>query len=177
MELWDLYDMHREKTHKQMIRGKDIPKDLYHLIIHVCIFNTKGEMLIQQRQSFKEGWPNMWDITVGGSAIASETTQDAAHRELFEELGIDLSFWNVRPNLTISFSRGFDDIFLVEKDIDLQTLNLQFEEVQAAKWATQTEIFEMIKQNQFLPYYPSLIQLFFDTRKQYGCHKNNEDLT
>lgn len=60
-------------------------KGTYHLVVHVCVFNQKGEMLIQQRQPFKQGWPNLWDVTMGGSALAGETSQQAAMRELKEE--------------------------------------------------------------------------------------------
>ena len=170
MELWDVYDVNRNKNGKTMVRGENFEEGAYHMVVHICIFNSKGEMLIQQRQPFKEGWPNLWDITVGGSAVQGDSSQTAAERELQEELGISLNLQGIRPNMTINFDRGFDDIYLIEKDIDLSELKLQYEEVQNAKWATKEEILEMIKAGQFIPYYDSLIQLFFDSRKKYGCH-------
>ena len=88
MELWDVYDKDRVKTGETMERGSAFADGAYHLVVHVCIFNSKGEMLIQQRQPFKEGWPNLWDLTVGGSAVAGESSGEAAKRELFEEIGI-----------------------------------------------------------------------------------------
>lgn len=69
MELWDFHTKDRVKTIKTMVRGEEFPSGLFHLVVHVCIFNSNRELLIQQRQSFKEGWPNKRDITVGGSAI------------------------------------------------------------------------------------------------------------
>ncbi|MDF2947990.1 MAG: hydrolase, partial [Bacillales bacterium] len=78
MELWDVYEINRNKTNKTnktMVRGESFEKNNYHLVVHVCVFNSNGEMLIQQRQPFKEGWSNMWDITVGGSAIKGDTSQ------------------------------------------------------------------------------------------------------
>lgn len=171
MELWDVYNIDRTKSGKTMVRGEAFEEGAYHMVVHICIFNSKGEMLIQQRQSFKEGWPNLWDITVGGSAVQGDSSQTAAERELQEELGICLNLQGIRPNLTINFDRGFDDIYLIEKDIELDQLTLQYEEVQNAKWATKEEILEMIEAGQFIPYYASLIQLFFDSRKKYGCHR------
>ena len=82
MELWDLYTENREKTGKTMVRGEKQPNGYYRLIVHICIFNDECKMLIQQRQPFKDGWSGMWDLTVGGSVIAGETTQMAAQREL-----------------------------------------------------------------------------------------------
>ena len=55
MEKWNLYTIDRVITNRVITRGDDIPKDLYHLVVHVCIFNAKNQMLIQQRQTFKEG--------------------------------------------------------------------------------------------------------------------------
>lgn len=72
MELWDIYNADRIKTGETMVRGEPMPGGAYHLVVHACVFNKKGEMLIQQRQPFKDGYPNLWDITVGGSAVAGE---------------------------------------------------------------------------------------------------------
>lgn len=172
MELWDVYNSDRTKTGKTMVKGEQFENGAYHLVVHACIFNSKGEMLIQQRQPFKAGWPNMWDITVGGSALSGETSQDAIERELFEELGLKISFKNVQPSLTVNFDAGFDDVYLIEKDVDLNSLVLQYEEVKQVKWATLEEIISAIDDSTFIPYYKSLIRLYFEMRHQYGCHSN-----
>lgn len=171
MELWDIYDIARNKTNRTMIRGENFNKDDYHMVVHICIFNSKDEMLIQQRQPFKEGWPNMWDITVGGSAIKGDTSQTAVEREVLEELGLEINMQNIRPHLTINYNDGFDDVYLIQKDIDIDDLNLQYEEVKCVKWASNDEIFSMIESGEFIPYYKSLIQLFFDSKNQYGGHQ------
>jgi len=176
MELWDVYDINRNKTNETMVRGEPIEKNNYHLVVHVCVFNSDGEMLIQQRQPFKEGWSNMWDITVGGSAIKGDTSQSAAERELFEEIGLRVDFKNIRPHITMNFNNGFDDIYLIEQDVDINELSLQYEEVQKVKWASKEEIFSMIDSGEFIPYYQSLIQLFFDARKKYGAVNENEHI-
>ena len=64
MELWDVYNYDRTKSGRTMVRGDKMEGGAYHLVVHACIFNSRGEMLIQQRQPFKQGWSNMWDITV-----------------------------------------------------------------------------------------------------------------
>lgn len=56
MELWDVYTVDREKTGRTWQRGNRLENGDYHLVIHVCIFNKDGQMLIQQRQPFKDGW-------------------------------------------------------------------------------------------------------------------------
>ena len=107
MEIWDVYDIDRQKTGKRMDRGAEFEDDAYTCVMHICIFNSKGEMLIQQRQSFKRTWPNLWDLSVGGHTEAGETSRMSAERELFEVA--QLSFVHVVPSgsKTVWFSRSF----------------------------------------------------------------------
>lgn len=170
MEVWDLYDKDRIKTGETMVRGSKFKENTYHLVVHVCIFNLEGKMLIQQRQPFKDGWPNMWDITVGGSAVSGDTSQLAAEREVYEEIGYKLSLDGIRPSLTINFDKGFDDIYLIQKDVDISKLRLQYEEVQSVKWASKEEILSMIDEEIFIPYHKSLIDLLFFMRTSKNSH-------
>lgn len=170
MEFWDIYDIHRIKTGRTATRGDTMGKDDFHMVVASCIFNRRGCLLIQQRQPFKEGFPNLWDVTAAGSTLQGETSQQAMERELREELGLALDLSGIRPNLTINFDRGFEDFYLLERDVDTAGLQLQPEEVQAVKWATLDEILTMIDVGTFIPYYKSLIRLFFDSKERYGCH-------
>lgn len=170
MEIWDLYDKDRIKTGETMVRGSQFKENTYHLVVHVCILNLEDKMLIQQRQPFKDGWPNMWDITVGGSAVSGDTSQLAAEREVYEEIGYKLSLDGIRPSLTINFDKGFDDIYLIQKDIDISKLKLQYEEVQSVKWASKEEILSMIDEEIFIPYHKSLIDLLFFMRTSKNSH-------
>lgn len=162
MELLDLYTKDKAKTNKIIKRGDKVPEGYYRLVVHICIFNEEGKMLIQQRTPNKK-WPNMWDISVGGCVSSGEDSSLAAHREVQEELGLNIDFTNKRCNFTFNFDEGFDDIFLVNvKDLDLNTLILQPTEVQAVKWATCKEIIQMIKNDEFISYYESYIKLLFE---------------
>lgn len=171
MELWDIYDRDRIRTGKTMERGSPYPEGAYHLVVHVCIFNTKNEMLIQQRQPFKDGWSNKWDVTMGGSAVAGDSSQKAAERELLEELGYKANFDDIRPHITVYFEPGFDDYYLIEDDVDITKLKLQYEEVQQVKWATKDEILELLENGDFIPYYKNFIELLFDMRKRYSARR------
>lgn len=161
MELWDLYTRDRKKTGKTMIRGEEPPEGYYRTVIHICIFNGKGEMLIQHRQPFKSGWSDMWDVSVGGSAVAGDSSSDAAERELREELGLEMSFADIRPALTLNFKHGFDDIYIIKREVDSSELKLQYEEVKEVKWADADEIKRMIDEGSFIPYHKSYIDLLF----------------
>lgn len=174
MELWDLYDAERRLTGGTMYRGEPMPEGCYHLVVHVCIFNKAGQMSIQQRQPFKRGWPNMWDISMGGSAVKGDSSRQAAEREVQEELGLAIDLEGVRPNLSVNFDHGYDDFYLIEQEFDVNELHLQKEEVQAVKWATKEEILQMIEDGVFIPYYPNLVGLLFDCRGRYSSHMHDD---
>ena len=170
MELWDLYDRDRQLLGRTMARGEKQPEGTCHLVVHICLFNSRGEMLIQQRQSFKSGWSNFWDLTVGGSAVAGESSRTAAEREVREELGLSLSLKGVRPALTVHFDQGFDDVYVLEREVDPAGLTLQIEEVQDVRWASLPEIMEMVRAGAFIPYHESLLELLFFLRNHGGVH-------
>lgn len=167
-ELWDLYTKDREKTGKLHRRGDEMKDGEYHLVIHVCIFNSKNQLLIQQRQPFKEGWPNMWDVTVGGSALQGENSFQAAERELFEEIGLELDLSDTRPNFTINFPQGFDDYYILEHEVDLTALRLQEEEVQAVRWVSKEEVLRMQEEGAMIPYW--FLDKLFEIRGTFGAH-------
>src|SRR5690625_4192643 len=135
MELWDLYDKHRKLTNQTMVRGDALAENTYHLVIHVCIFNGENQMLIQKRQADKIGSPNMWDISVGGSVTAGETSQHGAMRETEEELGLKIDLHNHLPHLSITFERGYDDIYIVNREAELTQLAVPNAEVADVRWA------------------------------------------
>lgn len=54
MEEWDLLNADRELTGKTHIRGEKLAPGELHLVVHVCIFNEKGQLLIQKRQKIKK---------------------------------------------------------------------------------------------------------------------------
>lgn len=173
-EIWDLYDHNRNKTWKTHRRGDMLKPGEYHLVVHVCIFNSKNQLLIQRRQPWKRGWPNMWDVTVGGSAIAGDDSQSAAMRETKEEIGLELDLTGVRPHFTINFEHGFDDYYLVTKDLDIHMLTLQQEEVREVKWAGREEIHRMIQSGEMVPHI--LIDKIFEMKNQYGVRVLRESI-
>lgn len=165
-EQWDIYTATREKTGKTHRRGDQLGKEEYHLVVHVCIFNSQNQLLIQKRQPWKKGWPGLWDISVGGSAITGENSQQAAERETLEELGLEIHLDGIRPHLTIHFEKGFDDYYFIQKDVDLTLLNLQQEEVEKVAWVTNEELLQLEREQKIVPYY--FLDKLFEIRQYYG---------
>lgn len=172
MEKFDLYDCKRNKIEKTISRGEKCPHGTFRLVVHLCIFNEKDEMLIQQRSSNKSSNPNKWDISLGGCVQSGEDSQSAVQRETNEELGLNLDFSQDCPALTISFDTGFDDIFIKKADIKLSDVTFKDNEVQNVKWASKQEILTFLKSGKFIKYKPSFIELLFDLNKSSGTFEN-----
>ena len=163
-EIIDLYTADRIPTGQTMVRGDKPPAGCFRLVVHVCIFNSKGEMLIQKRKDDIVRWPGYWDVSVGGHASSGDTSRAAAQRETKEELGLSIEFDTIQPVLTVHFPEGFDDFYVLQMDVDPNGLTLQKEEVAAVRWARQTEIEAMIDDGSFIPYQKGLIDYLFFAR-------------
>ena len=61
---------------------------LLHPVVHLHLFNSRGELYLQHRPSWKDIQPDRWDTAVGGHVDWGESVAEALHREVREELGI-----------------------------------------------------------------------------------------
>jgi len=61
---------------------------LMHRVVHVLLFNVRGELLLQKRSQKKDVAPGKWDTSVGGHVAPGEELSHAAAREMEEELGL-----------------------------------------------------------------------------------------
>ncbi len=170
-ELWDIYTKDRSATGETHQRGNRMNAGQYHIVVHVCIFNHRNELLIQQRQPSKRCWPNMWDLSVCGSALAGENSSQAAARETAEELGLILDFADKRPYFTINFAEGFDDYYILEQDINLSSLTLQEDEVKNVRWADKGEVLKLQEEGTMVPYW--FLDKLFEIRGAYDAHGKN----
>lgn len=162
-EYMDLYDQFRHQlTGQTILRGNQLKPDTYHLVAHVCLFNQEGQMLIQQRKADKKLWPGLYDFSAAGAVVKGETTNLAAQREVKEELNLDIDLTKVRPQLSMTFPFGFDDIYCVQSDFTLSDMTIDEAEVASIKFADKTEIIAMINAGTFINYKIGLIELLFD---------------
>ncbi len=61
---------------------------LLHPVVHLHVFNSKGELYLQKRPEWKDIQPGKWDTAVGGHIDLGENVERALKREVREELGI-----------------------------------------------------------------------------------------
>jgi len=162
-EYIDLYDEERRPLGKTVLRGTELEAGEYLKVVHVCLFDPQGRMLIQQRQSCKREYPDLWDLTAGGGVQTGEDGPTAIRRELREELGLDLDFTTLRPYLTVNFDDGFDDIYLLtlENPPEVSSLRFQPTEVRDARWVDRETAEAMLEEGTFAPFYREFLGLLF----------------
>ena len=87
-EMFEVYDEHGNKVGlapRAICHGD--PR-LLHRTAHVIVFNDRRELLLQKRSAQKDIQPGKWDTAVGGHLAPGETWEQAAEREMEEELGV-----------------------------------------------------------------------------------------
>ena len=149
-ELWDIYDENRVLTGRAHRRGNLIPEGDYHLVVHVCLQNMDGRILLTQRSACK-GFPHKWEWT-GGSVLTGEDSLTAAIREIKEETGLIVHAENGTLLKSIKRTNDFVDIWLFREDFDLSAVSLQEGETCDKRLVAVTELFDMVKREELVPY-------------------------
>lgn len=146
MEVWDLYKEDRTLSGKTHVRGEELPNELYHLVIHVWIRNSKGEFVVAQRSGKLLRSPMLWEC-VGGSVLKGESSVDGAVREVEEELGIRLRpefgklvFSQVRKTVDGEKYNDILDVWLFEYDGEIPLEEATTNEVAYAAWMNLEQI-------------------------------------
>jgi 8-oxo-dGTP pyrophosphatase MutT (NUDIX family) len=155
MEWFDLYNRQGEKLNKQMPRGGQNNPGEYHLVVHIWIRNSQGAYLIQQRNKTTDRIPYNWGCT-SGAVLTNETSLNGAIRETYEEIGVLLEPAELkrlkRYYIDDEVANYITDVYLVNKEIDLDALSLDKNEVRAVKLASMKDIQQMIQKETFWNY-------------------------
>ena len=123
---------------------------LRHRAVFVVVTSTTGHVLVHRRSEAKDLWPGRWDLAVGGVVAAGESYDDAARRELGEEVGVvDVAL--------VPVSRGH----FVDADVDLVAqcyrvvadgpFRFADGEVVEARWLDRPGLAAMLASTSFVP--------------------------
>lgn len=146
MELWDAYDAHLNVIGGQvLVRGKKIPKGVYHLVSEVIVRHQDGTYLLTQRDS-RKNLGGMWEATAGGSALQGESPLECAKRELREETGIVTGDFVEVGRVLHQRHQTYYVNYLCHTDVDKDSIVLQEGETSAYKWVTAEELRQMSRE-------------------------------
>ena len=150
MEYWDVYDKKGKWKRRVIKKGERLKNDEYHIIVEGWILRDDGNFIIQRRALDKKSFSGMWYCSAGGSVISRETPKEGMVREFKEELGIDISEDELSLKRIITEKNTIFYIYLVRKNISLDEITLQEEEVMDVDLADPSKIKKMVEDKTFI---------------------------
>ena len=149
MEYLDIYDDEGHVTGRKIIRGDKSAKigEHEHIAVGVIfIENDKGEFLIQKTSKEKGGEFS----TTGGHIDSGETPEVSIRREVEEELGINVDNENIESLGYLLFDMPLRYLFYLKKNIDINDVKVQKEEVDYVEYMSVDKINKLIESGEML---------------------------
>ena len=162
-EYIDIVTSKGEPTGKTALKSDAHKKGWYHNTIHVWLYTKEGEVLLQQRSHKKKIHPLLWDVSAAGHIDAGESFIEAALRETYEEIGLQLRAKDLEKigtflhetNYGTIQDNEFHQVFIAELTTELNQLKPQEDEVEALKLMSFEEFENLLAQseinNHFIP--------------------------
>lgn len=152
-ELWDIYDINRNKTGRTTPRKNfQFKEGEYHIVVTGIILNSKNEILISKRAEHKRHGL-MWECN-GGSILAGETSLEGVIREIKEELGIEFTkkeaifLKEIRRD---KIPPDFKDLWLFRRDVKKEEITFPDGEAIDYRWVTIEEFINMYNRKEIVP--------------------------
>lgn len=164
MEYLDVIDENGNLTGEKVERNVAHGKGLRHRVSHVWLFRHKKgnlQVLLQQRSHYTEAFPDCFDISSAGHVLSGESFEQAAIRELKEELGVDARIQDLQVAMNRNIvwdgtyqSKPYHDrhlarVFFMFKDIQIEDFDLDYKEVHCVKWMDWNDCMLGVKQDRF----------------------------
>lgn len=125
-------------------------ENLCHRAVFVVVLSGDGCLLVHRRSASKDLWPGWWDIAVGGVVVGDENYEDAARRELDEEIGLH----DIALEYLCDGAYRDDSVHLVGRCFRVRS-NGPFiyrdGEVEETRLVTPSQLTQMTNEYKFLP--------------------------
>lgn len=146
MELLQLFDENKNMLNEGIERDKkkEVPQGKYFMIILLFIENN-NKFLIQKTSANRESIY----ATTGGHVTFGDDALKTVIKEAKEELGLDLKESEIKEIETVKGKYGYVSIYYCNKEIDIDKLTIQEEEVESLHWMSVDEINELINEEKF----------------------------
>ena len=137
---------------------------LLHPVVHLHVFNSKGDIYLQKRPEWKDIQPGKWDTAVGGHIDYGETPEEALRREVREELGIT----DFTPEFVDKYmfeSKRESELVYVNRTIYDGDIRPSAEELDGGRFWTMQEVHEAMGQDILTPNFESEFKRSFGSKR------------
>jgi isopentenyl-diphosphate delta-isomerase len=100
-EMFDVVD-DQDRIVGQARRDEVHARGLKHRAVHIFLFNPRGELFVQKRSASKDTFPGRYDSSASGHLESGEDYDACAHRELREELELEIPLDRFRKHFKIA---------------------------------------------------------------------------
>jgi len=149
-EIWDGYNEKGELLGIDLIRGKEIPKDVFHLIASVLVKHADGDYLLMQRD-LNKSWSGFYEATAGGAVLKGETPAEGAIREVKEETGLTIETPTLIRRKVNHQRKLILYYYLAQTTCPKTSVVLQPGETMAYKWVNETDFRTFLKSKDCIP--------------------------
>ena len=168
----DILDEDGNPTGEVKLKSEAHAKGLWHKAVHVWIYTSKGKILLQKRAKQKTYLPGLLDVSAAGHVSAGQSFEEAAVREIEEELGVKVSASELKkvetkkvahdvPETGI-LNREIIQVYLLRLDKKLKDFKIQKEEVESLRLISLEEFESEVKNPEKAKSYTPYGDYFFD---------------
>ncbi|MGM9699634.1 MAG: NUDIX domain-containing protein [Prevotella sp.] len=133
---------------------------ILHPVVHLHLFNCKGELYLQQRPDWKDIQPGRWDTATGGHVDLGENINAALRREVKEELGIEDFVPETLGHYIFESQRERELVFVHRTTYD-RPVTPNPDELAGGRFWTEEEIKENMGKGIFTPNFEQEYLRFF----------------
>jgi isopentenyldiphosphate isomerase len=123
---------------------------LLHPVVHMHLFNSKGELFLQKRSLTKDLLPGYWDTSVGGHISPGESANEALKRETLEELGLKEFTYKFLKKYIWESPREKELVYSFKGSSENHP-NINLEEIEEGRFWTFKDIEKNLGKNVFTP--------------------------
>ena len=123
--------------------------DIKHRSVFILVFNEAGELLLQKRSKNKDTFPGFWTLSASGHVNYGQTYDEAAKRELQEELDLEL---DLTTQQKIYLPEECEFCFIYKAFLsDDRVINFDQTEISEVQFVSVSELDEFVKGHSLTP--------------------------
>lgn len=128
-------------------------RGLIHRIVRISILDENGRLLVQKRSQQKQPYPGCWDNSAAGHVDVGETYEQAALRELQEELGLQdvtlqpVGDYYIEVHDDWRIMKRFTRVYTAVLPSPVPTFGLSPREVERTEWMDVAQVKQLVREH------------------------------